>query len=134
MNEKQHHETLGGRTMYHVEKFIPEDCPACRHKFLKEGEDWVRLLGEIVDGEKRIRETNGYLIIQCTKCNNFTAQIPLESYQVFSREKAEKLVNEQGFVNLITVTAFGTHAREMHAVHAPRPGTKVMSIKADDVE
>lgn len=120
------------KKMYRVEKFLPTECPKCRHPFMREGDDYVRLLGDIVEGEKRVRETQGYIINICAKCQNYTAFIELESYQLGNKKEAERLVREEGFRNLIVVTATGTHCQDMHAVHAQMPGTRVIGVRCDE--
>jgi len=112
--------------MYRVEKFLPTNCPRCSKQFQNEATDWSRLLGDIIKGEKVVRETQGYVIIICGECRNYTAQVPLESYQLASKEAAEKLCNEQGFVNLMTVTAYGNHCQDMHSKAEPPDGTKLV--------
>lgn len=119
------------KKMYRVEKFLPPECPKCRHKFQQEGQDWCRLLGDIVNGEKVIRETKGYYIIRCTGCDNYTALFPIEEYQLSSKEEAEKLMREQGFVNLLEVTAMGSHTRDMHIVHNKESGLRVEAVKCE---
>jgi hypothetical protein len=138
------------KQMFCVEKFLPPECPKCRHPFnkevsyaivetpegyLKTGEkidgDYTRLLGDIVDGQKVVRETRGYNIIICTHCKNHTARYPLESFQFFTREQAEKLVAEKGFVNLVTVEAVGNMAREFHTIIAKSPGIVVGDAMKD---
>ena len=125
------------KKMYRVEKFIPPACPKCKHPFLKEvrykealdaegrviaGDkeegDWTLLFGDIVDSKKVIRETKGYNIIICAHCRNYTARMPLEEYCLGSKEQAEKLVAEQGFVNLMEVTSFGNHMQDHHVIIA----------------
>jgi len=102
--------------MYHVEKFLPTACPRCHHLFQKESEDWHRLLGDIVAGKKVVRDTDGYAIIVCSHCENYTAQIPsIETHQVLSKEKAKELCDKEGFFNLIEVQAFGTACQESHS-------------------
>lgn len=92
--------------MYHVEKFLPSNCPGCRHVFQNQNVDYNIVLGDIIDGKKVIRETNGYDIIVCTHCQNFTARFPLESIQLFNKEEAEELV-ASGFQNLLEVEVGG---------------------------
>ena len=120
------------KTMYHVEKFIPTECPKCRHPFLHEGDDYVRLLGDIVEGEKRVRQTQGYIINICAKCQNYTAFVVLETYQVGSKKQAERLVEKEGFRNLLKVKATGNHCQDHHAIHAEMPGVRVYGIRCDD--
>lgn len=118
------------KTMYHVEKFLPPECPKCRHTFTSEGVDYTLLFGDIVNGEKKIRATTGYNIIICSHCRNFTARFPLESWQVSSKQRAEELV-QQGFTNLLQVTAFGSHTQDHHFVHSKLPGIRVEAISID---
>src|SRR5947207_13533022 len=106
------------RTMYHVEKFLPRKCPKCRARFNEEGKDYGRLLEDLIDGKKRIRETKGYTIIVCADCENMTIRVDLESYQVGDRKKAEALL-AQGFVNLQEVVAAGNRAVDQHVRHGP---------------
>jgi hypothetical protein len=114
------------RTMFHVEKFLPTECPKCRHPFKKEDADWHRLLGDVLDGKKVFRQLDGYHIIVCAKCNNFTAQFPIESYQLSDKAQAQKLCDEAGFVNLTEVFATGTHCRDFHAIYCKPPGITTM--------
>src|SRR5205814_1191852 len=86
---------LKTRKMYHVEKFLPPECPKCRARFQQESKDYALFLGDIIDGKKTIWETNGYRIIVCAHCKNMTACWPLESYLVGDRKKAEALVKNQ---------------------------------------
>jgi len=102
------------KTMYRVEKFLPTECPKCRHVFQDGAKDWVRLLGDVVDGEKKYRLTEGYYIIICRHCDNHTAQIVLEEYQLSSKKKAQEFCDKEGFVNLMEVTASGNHTKDMH--------------------
>lgn len=108
------------KTMYHVEKFLPTECPKCRHALNSEGVDYKCLLG-------RIRETTGYDIIICSHCSNFTARVPLESWQVGDKQRAKELV-QQGFVNLQEVVGYGTHAQDHHAVYAELLELRVQGI------
>src|SRR3989344_7128994 len=94
------------RKMWMVEKFFPTECPRCRKEFKNEREDWSLLLGDIVDGKKKVRETYGYDIVICSRCDNYTARVKLESYMVSDRAKAERLLGE-GFVNLREVRSLG---------------------------
>lgn len=91
--------------MYRVEKFAPSECPKCRQKFKKEGKDWTTLLGYIINGKKVMRQ-DGYPVIICSKCNNHTIIVRLESYQ-FSDSKAARRLLKQDFVNFQKVEAFG---------------------------
>ena len=118
------HET---KTMYYVERFLRVECPKCRHPFKKENSDWHRLLGDVIDGKKVFRQLNGYLIIVCAKCNNFTAQFPIESYQLADKARAQKLCDDAGFVNLTEVLATGSHCRDMHAIYSKPPGITTLS-------
>jgi len=120
------------KKMYHVEKFIPPECTNCRAPFKKEGEDYCRLFGDIVDGHKRVRETVGYTIKQCEHCQNCTATMLLETYQLSDKAKAEELCEKEGFVNLIEVFAVGTHCQDSHAFYMGMPGTRVMAVKCND--
>ena len=130
------------KKMYHVEKFLPPACPKCKNPFEKEvycneegvrqDGDYTRLLGDIVDGKKTIRETSGYDIIICAHCRNYTARMPLETYCVGDKAFAEKLVKEQGFQNLTQVTSFGTMTNDHHAVHMQMPGMKVRDAMKED--
>lgn len=138
------------KKMFHVEKFLPPACPKCKHAFSNEvrykeakdeegriiaGEkvegDYTLLLGDIVDGKKVIRETTGYNIIICAHCRNYTARIPLETYCVEDKAFAAKLVAEQGFMNLMEVTSFGSHAKDHHAVMGVNSGLKVRDAMKD---
>lgn len=121
---------LATRIMYHVEKFLPSECPKCRARFRQEGTDYARLLGDIIDGKKSFRKTNGYRIIVCTHCENMTACWPLESYQLGDKEKAEALVKDQGFVNLVQVVAVGNMTQDRHMVCGPE--VQVDSIECDE--
>jgi ribosomal protein S27E len=117
--------------MFHIEKFLPTECPKCRHRFQSEAEDWVRLFGDIVDGKKKIRETNGYLIIHCRHCDNMTAMFPLETYQLSDRKLAEEKMAKEGFVNLQVVTAVGNMAQNLHTVIA-KPAIQVHAVTVDE--
>lgn len=119
------------KVMFHVEKFLPIECPKCRHPFKKQNEDWAMLLGDIVDGKKVIRELDGYHIIICKKCENYTAQLPLESYQVSDKKFAEDLCATQGFVNLMEVRAVGNACRDMHTVYSKPSGIQVRDAMKD---
>lgn len=121
------------RKMYSVDKFLPPECPKCRHKFDKNGEDWAWIWGDIVNGKKVIRETTGYKVIQCLHCDNFTAYIPLESWQVSSLERAEELL-KQGFVNLMEGEMWGAKEEDFydrHVVCAKIPDVRVEGIYPD---
>jgi hypothetical protein len=133
------------KTMYQVEKFLPPSCPKCNHPFQREvrgmvktaegdkpAGDYSMLFGDIVDGCKVIRETTGYNIIVCNHCQNFTARIPLETYSLGDKEKAEKLVAEQGFQNLTEVMAYGNMARDHHAIMGKMPELTVRDLMKDD--
>jgi hypothetical protein len=120
------------KTMYHVEKFLPPDCPKCRTVFQQDGIDYVHLLGDIIDGRKQVRETTGYLIIICQHCQNYTACLPLESYQVSDRSTAEELCLDKGFVNLVEVRSRGNHCRDHHAIHMEMRGLRVEGIRCDE--
>ncbi len=122
---------LATKIMYHVEKFLPPECPKCRARFQQDGKDYTRLLGDIIDGKKTIRETSGYYIIVCSRCENMTPCWPLEQYQVADRKKAEALVKEQGFVNLVQVLAMGHMAQDRHVVFGEAPRLRVESIECD---
>lgn len=112
----------GAKRMYHVERFMPTECPKCRHPFKNANTDWHRLLGDVIEGKKAFRELNGYYIIVCAKCSNYTAQFPIESYQLFDKAQAQKLCDEAGFVNLVEVIATGTHCRDHRAIYCKPPG------------
>lgn len=120
------------KTMYHVEKFLPFECPKCRHPFKKVNTDWHRLLGDVIDGKKVFRQLNGYYIIVCAKCSNYTAQFPVESYQLSDKAQAQKLCDEAGFVNLIEVVASGTHCRDHHAIYCKPPGITTLDAEVAD--
>ena len=113
------------KTMYNVEKFLPPSCPKCRHYFADATEDYTLLLGDIVDGKKVVRETTGYDIIICNYCGNYTARVTLETYCVGDKTFAEKLVAEQGFVNLMKVTSVGNCTEDHHAVMGVNSGLQV---------
>jgi len=118
--------------MYQVEKFLPPECPKCRARFQQNGKDYARFLGDIVEGKKTIRETSGYYIIVCAHCENMTACWPLETYQIGDKKKAEALVKEQGFVNLVQVEATGNMARDIHAICGRVPDLRVESVKCEE--
>ena len=113
------------KNMYRVEKFLPPECPKCRHAFAGEGIDYIRLLGDIVDGAKQVRGTTGYDIIVCSHCENFTARLPLEAWRVRSRKRAQELL-QTGFINLQKVIAFGNHTEDFHEVCAKPPKLRVL--------
>jgi hypothetical protein len=124
----------GTKTMYQVEKFLPTECPKCRHPFKNGKTDWYRLLGDVIDGKKVFRELDGYHIIVCAQCNNYTAQFPIESYQLSDKAQAQKLCDEAGFVNLTEVLASGTHRQDFHAINCKPPGIKTESLMIDPEE
>ncbi|MBI2124158.1 hypothetical protein HYT92_00010 [Candidatus Pacearchaeota archaeon] len=103
------------RIMYRVEKYLVRECPKCRHKFDKNGKDWVLYHGEIARGEKILRKTSGYIIFACKHCENMTAQVVEESFQLSSIKKAKALLKE-GFVNFQECIAVG-NVPERHTVH-----------------
>ena len=123
---------LATKIMYHVEKFLPPECPKCRVPFQQEGKDYARLLGDIIDGKKTIRETRGYYIIVCSHCENMTACWPLETYQIGDKKTAEALVKDQGFVNLTQVEATGNMTQDIHAICGRTPDLRVESIKCEE--
>lgn len=112
------------KTMYLVEKFIPPACPRCQKAFLAHGTDYTLLLGDIIEGKKRIRVSPGYDIIVCTGCQNLTARVLLESRQVAHRRTAEVLLKD-GFVNPQRIKAYGSLARELRTVFARVPARMV---------
>ena len=114
------------RKMWHVEKFLPTECPKCRKEF-KNQIDWSLLLGDIVDGKKKIRETKGYDIINCAYCGNHTARVELESYTLSDRAKAERFLGE-GFVNLCEVKVFG-HMEDTHMVYTHQPNICIVEVE-----
>ena len=122
---------LATKTMYRVEKFLPPECPKCRARFQQEGKDYARFLGDIIDGKKTVRQTTGYYIIVCTRCENLTACWPLEMHQVGDKKKAEALVKDKGFVNLTQVEARGSMAQDRHAICGQVPDLRVESIKCE---
>ena len=115
------------KKMWYLEKFLPIECPKCRQAFKAEGVDYSLLFGDIVDGQKTVRETKGYNIIICSKCRNFTARFPLESWQVGDAQRAQELVRE-GFVNLGEVVGYGNHTQDHHVVYAQLPAVHVQGI------
>jgi hypothetical protein len=117
------------KTMYHVEKFLPPECPNCRARFQRDGKDYSRLLGDIIDGKKTIRKTEGYYIIVCAHCENMTACWPLETYQLSDKAKAEALVRDKGFANLVEVQAVGNMARDIHAIIGKAPGIQFVECE-----
>lgn len=114
------------KTMYRVEKFIPSECPKCRHKLDRNGEDWGQVLGDIINGEKVPRKTDGYIIIICVHCKNQTACIPLEAYTLSDPVAALKLL-EEGFVNYREVIAVGKVAGQ-HTVYTEIKNLYVVKI------
>ncbi|GEM_PF-3235041 len=122
---------MQSKTMYCVEKFLPTECPKCRACFQYEGKNYARFLGDIVDGKKQFRQTEGYTIIVCLHCENLTMRIDLESYQLSDRKHAEALL-QQGFVNLHEVTAVGNMAVDRHVVFRQGPSVVVESAECDD--
>jgi len=131
MNEERVMAEFATRIMYHVERFLPPECPKCRARFRQEGKDYARLLGDIIDGKKSIRETTGYYIIVCAHCENRTACWPLETYQIGDKKKAEALVKDKGFVNLVQVEARGGMTRDSHAICGQVLDLRVESIKCE---
>lgn len=122
------HDRHGTKTMYHVEKFLPTECPKCRHPFKNGNTDWHRLFGDIIAGKKVFRELDGYHIIVCAQCSNYTAQFPVESCQLSDKAQAQKLCDEAGFVNLTEVLASGTHCQDFHVIFCKPPGIKAEAI------
>lgn len=122
---------MESKTMYCVEKFLPAECPKCRACFQCENNDYARFLGDIVDGKKRFRQTEGYAIIVCLNCQNLTMRIDLEGYQLSDRKQAEALL-QQGFVNLHEVTAIGSMATDRHIVFRQGPSVVVDGKECDD--
>lgn len=114
------------RKIWCVEKFLPTECPKCRKKFENNQRDWSLLLGDIVNGKKQVRETQGYDIIICSHCGNYTARVQLESYMLSDQAEAELLL-EEGFVNLCEVEAFGD-VEEVHTTYMKLPGTRVVGV------
>lgn len=104
------------KTMYRVEKFLPPACPKCQYAFKVENTDYNLLLGDIVEGKKVIRTNEGYDIIVCVHCGNFTARLLVEAWQVGDRKRAEEFLRE-GFVNLKEVTGFGDQMQDFHEIH-----------------
>ncbi len=115
--------------MFRVEKFLPPECPKCRHKFSKEGKDYNRLLGDIIRGQKVVRETTGYDIIVCKHCKNATARVMLEAYRFTHRTDAEFFLQDKGFLNLQEVEAFGNQRKDAHEVFTAMSGLHVCSMK-----
>lgn len=95
------------RIMYVVEKFLPPECPKCKHKFEKEGIDYSKYSGDLVEGRKVFYLTSGYDVIICLCCGNYTIRIPQESFCLLERAAAEDLVRTGGFVNFHEVETFG---------------------------
>lgn len=116
------------KIMYLVEKFLPQECPKCRHKFDKIGLDWTPLMGDVVNNERVFRETGGYSIIVCSQCQNFTACIALESYALSDPKTAKKLL-KRGFVNLRKVRALGAMAEDRHVIY-----TKLLDCHIEKVK
>lgn len=117
---------LEKKIMYRVEKFIPSECPKCRHKLDRNKDDWGQVLGDIVNGEKIPRKTEGYIIIICVHCANQTACIPLEAYTLSDPVAALKLL-EEGFVNYREVIAVGKVA-DQHTVYTEIKNLYVVKI------
>lgn len=118
------------RKMWVVEKFLPTECPKCRKKFENNQRDWLLPLGDIVDGKKKVRATQGYDIIICSHCGNYTARVQLECCRLFDKAKAEHLLGE-GFVNLHEVEAFGD-VKEARIVYTKLPDTQVVEVEQSD--
>jgi hypothetical protein len=116
-------------TMHRVERFLPKECPRCRHPFECQNRDYHQLLGDIIKGEKVIRETQGYKIIICTKCDNYTAQILIDAYQLNSKEKALALT-AKGYRNYQEVLASGTLATDHHEIFTRMPALDIRSVHA----
>ncbi len=119
------------KTMYYVEKFLPPECPKCRARFIQQNQDFNLLLDDMVGGQKKIRETDGYHIIACQYCGNFTACLRLESYQLADKAKAEILLKE-GFVNFQQVTASGNMTQDHHTIYMKMPDFHVMAVKCEE--
>jgi hypothetical protein len=122
---------LETRTMYHVEKFLPPECPRCRARFQQQNVDYVPLLGDLIDGKKVVRQTEGYTIIICQHCDNYTVRILLETYQLGDRDRAEALL-EQGFANLQEERATGNMARDCHAFFCEMPALRILGLGPED--
>lgn len=90
----------GQRTLWRVEKFLPLSCPNCRHKFGEDGRDYALCYGDVVEGTKVPRITNGHDTVFCLHCGNHTARVWLQAQTLATREEAQRLVDEEGFTNL----------------------------------
>lgn len=117
------------RTMYYVEKFVPGECPKCRHRFISNKDDYDILFGDIVDGEKIPRNTPGYDIIVCKKCGNHTARVLIETRTLSSLRAARKLIAE-GFANLSEARVLGNATALRRNVYVQLPETKLIRIPA----
>lgn len=80
--------SLKSVTMYRVERFTPPKCPRCNRGFDVQNVDFHMFLGDLVDGEKKIRATSGYDIIIYNGCNNYTASIMKEVYTLKDKKAA----------------------------------------------
>jgi len=120
-------EAIKEKRMYTVEKFLPSECPKCRHKFERQNDDWILLLGDILNSTKVVRKTKGYDIIICQHCQNITARFPLELYRLSDRKKAESLL-KVGFVNLQAIDASRGVSEDCHEVLARIPNISVEGV------
>ena len=118
---------MNKRTIYRVKKFIPFECPKCQNSFAKANDDFILLLGDIVNGSKMPRAYNLHDVIICKECDNFTARVLIEERNVFEEKEAKRLVNEDGFTTIDIGTAGGEFTeKELRIVHALGHGIKVL--------
>lgn len=103
-----------GKKMWRVEKFTPETCPHCHIKFSREGVDWYRI---IYDEKHKVIRTVGYYLCRCIHCCSQFHMVPTESWQVSEEAEANRLCQEEGFVNKIPCIAVGTATVDCHTIN-----------------
>ncbi len=103
--------------MFHAEKFVPGACPKCERAFRSNPEDFVLLLGRIVDGEKVRIFHRHFDIVVCSGCGNHTARVMIEQRRLATRAEAERLVREEGFTLVSPCLWTGPTAKEERIVH-----------------
>ncbi|GEM_PF-5521021 len=91
--EWKRHEARQTRTVWMVEKFVPDHCPTCGDKFTT-GFDTLSS-----DGKTRRRYPIGglYRIAICPKCHAYTAVVSIENHCLKNERTARRLVAKEGF-------------------------------------
>ena len=106
------------RVIYRVQKFVPHECPKCSQPFIDECKSFWLLLGKVLDGKKVPIIHQNYDVIVCGNCNNYTARVMIEECQVFEKERAELLLENEDFTLYSRGCGYGTHAqKELHILH-----------------